>query len=72
MPGIRQSICQFVRKEFQRFNEIRVIFDRYTASSLKSYTRTTRKAGGSVQYEILDKSKIGHLETNVFNNKKKT
>ena len=65
-----KAFVSFSRKESQRFNEIRVIFDRYTASSLKSYTRTTRKAGGSVQYEILDKNKIGHLETNVFTEKK--
>ena len=51
---------------YEGFSEVRVIFDRYVASSLKSYTRTTRRAGDSIQYKMHDKSKIGHLETKEF------
>ena len=48
------------------FSKVRVIFDRYVASSLKSYTRITHRAGDSIQYKIHGKSKIGHLERKEF------
>lgn len=44
-------------KESQGFGEMREIFDRYVTSSLKSYTRTTCRAGDSIQHKIHDKSK---------------
>ena len=60
------AFVNIIIKESQGFSEVRVIFDRYVASSLKSYTRTTHRAGDSIQYKIHDKSKIGHLETKEF------
>ena len=53
-------------KKLQGFSEVRVTFDRYGASSLKSYSRTTHRAGDLIQYKIHDKSKIGHLGTKEF------
>lgn len=53
-------------KETQDFSEVRVIFDRYVASSLKSYTRATRRVGDLIQYKIQDKSKTEHLEMKEF------
>ena len=48
---------KWIQKQ-QRFNKVRVIFDRYVASSLKIYTRTTRRAGDLIQYKIHDMNKI--------------
>ena len=53
-------------KESQEFSKVRVNFDRYIASSLKSYTRTTHRARDLIQYKIHDKCKTGHLETKEF------
>ena len=44
-------------KESQGFGEMREIFKSYVTSSLKSYTRTTRRAGDSIQHKIQDKSR---------------
>ena len=41
-------------KEAQRFDEVRVIFDRFTEESLKSGTRTGRTEGETVRYKICD------------------
>ena len=60
------AFVSIIIKESQGFSEVRVIFDRYVASSSKSYTRTTRRAGDSIQYKIHDKSKIRHFETKEF------
>ena len=60
------AFLSIIHNESQGFSEVRVIFDRYVASSLKSYTRSTRRGDASIQYKIHDKSKIGHLETKEF------
>lgn len=50
-----------------------VIFDRYTASSLKSYNRTTCRDGDSIQCKVHDKrKKILYLETKEFLTKSET
>ena len=55
-------------KESQGFGEMREIFKSYVTSSLKSYTRTTRRAGDSIQRKIQDKSRWHKLnfETKEF------
>ena len=66
------AFVNIIIKESQGFSEVRVIFDRYVASSLKSYTGTTRRTGDPIQYKIHGKSKIGHLETKEFLANKET
>ena len=58
---MRFSVLSLKNHKFLAKSDIYV--DRYVASSLKSYTGTTRRAGDLIQYEIHDKTKIGHLET---------
>ena len=68
-----KSCCEFasafvqkVEKEAQGFDEVRVIFDRYTEESLKSSTRTGRTGGETVRYKISDDTVIEHLTTKQF------
>ena len=51
------SFVNIITRESQSYDEVRVIFDRYVASSLKYTTRTKRTHG------VSDESKIGHLTT---------
>ena len=60
------SFVNIITRESQSYDEVRVIFDRYVASSLKYTTRTKRTHGVSVRYRISDESKIGHLTTKQF------
>ena len=68
-----KSCCEFasafvqkVEKEAQRFDEVRVIFDRYNEGSLKSGTRTGRTGGETVRYKISDDTVMEHLTTKQF------
>lgn len=56
----------------EQFNEVRLVFDRYIAHSLKSRTRKKRTSGDEVRYKISDtahigntslKQLLGHIET---------
>ena len=58
---MRFSVLSLKNHKFLAKSDIYV--DRYVASSLKSYTGITRRAGDLIQYEIHNKTKIGHLET---------
>ena len=53
-------------KKKQGFDEVRVIFDRYTEESLKSSTRTGRTGGETVRYKISDDTVIEYLTTKQF------
>ena len=57
---------QKVGKEAQRFDAVRLIFDRYTEESLKSGARTGRIGGETVRYKITDDTVIEHLTTKQF------
>ena len=60
------AFVQKVEKEAQGFDEVRVIFDRYTEESLKSVTRTGRTGGETVCYKISDDTVMEHLTTKQF------
>ena len=47
-----------MEKEAQGFDEVRVIFDRYTEESFKSGARTGRNGGETVRYKISDDTVI--------------
>ena len=57
---------QKMGKEAQRFDAVRLIFDRYTEESLKSGARTGRIGGETVRYKITDDTVIEHLTTKQF------
>ena len=60
------AFVQKVEKEAQRFDEVRVIFGRYTEESLKSGIRTGRTGGKTVLYNISDDTVIEHLTSKQF------
>ena len=56
-----------IDKEVADFDEVRVIFDHYKHDSLKNKTRSGRTKGrSSVQYKVLDSTKIEHPERKEF------
>ena len=66
------SFVQKVEKEAQRFDKVRVIFDRYTEEPLKYGTRSRRTEGEAVHCKISDDTVIDHLTTKQFLSDTKT
>ena len=56
-----------ITNESRRYNEVRIVFDRYDPKSLKSNTRAAHtKEISSLRYKICHITKIEHLETKDF------
>ena len=60
------SFINIIKRESLSYNEVRVIFGRYTLSSLKPSTRAKRTNGIAVRYKVTDKTNIEHLTTKQF------
>ena len=60
------SSINIIKRESLSYNEVRVIFGRYTLSSLKPSTRAKRTNGIAVRYKVTDKTNIEHLTTKQF------
>ena len=48
-------------KMFQIYKEIRLVFDRYIAGSLKYRTRKKRTSGNDIRYNIADETNIANI-----------
>ena len=57
------SFIKITKRESLSYNEVRIIFDRYTLSSLKTSMRTKQTDGTAVRYKVTDKTNIEHLTT---------
>lgn len=56
-----------ITNESRRYNEVRIVFDRYNPKSLKSNTRAAHaKEISSLRYKICHTTKIEHMETKDF------
>ena len=60
------SFINIIKRESLSYNEVRIIFDRYTLPSLKTSMRTKRTNGVAVRYKVTDKTNIEHLTTKQF------
>ena len=53
-------------KESEGFSEVRLLFDRYLAGSLKEKTRETRTAGKEIKYRVSDTTSIANVPLKQF------
>ena len=53
-------------KESEGFSEVRLLFDRYLAGSLKEKTRETRTAGKEIKYRVSDTTNIANVPLKQF------
>ena len=61
------TFCKRVKNKASKFDEVRIIFDRYDVKSVKANTRAGRIKGiAPVQYKVTDSMRIRHLETKKF------
>ena len=60
------SFINIIKREPLSYYEVRIIFDKYTMSSLKSSMLTNRTNGIAVRYKVADKRNIEHLSTKQF------
>ena len=60
------AFVQKAENEAKGFDEVRVIFDRYTKESLKSGIRTGRTGNETVRYKISDDTIVEHLTPKQF------
>ena len=59
--------CKRVKNKASKFDEVRIIFDRYDVKSVKANTRAGRIKGiAPVHYKVTDSTRIRHLETKKF------
>ena len=60
-------LCKRVKNKASKFDEVRIIFDRYDVKSVKANTRAGRIKGiAPVHYKMTDSTRIRHLETKKF------
>ena len=60
------SFINIIKREPLSYYEVRIIFDKYTMSSLKTSMLTNRTNGIAVRYKVADKRNIEHLSTKQF------
>ena len=60
------SFINIIKRDSLSYNEVRIIFDRYILSSLKTSMRTKRSNGIAARYKVTDKTNIEHLTTKQF------
>ena len=59
--------CKRVINKASKFDEVRIIFDRYDVKSVKANTRAGRIKGiAPVHYKVTDSTRIQYLETKTF------
>ena len=59
--------CKRVKNKASKFDEVRIIFDRYDVKSVQANTRAGRIKGiAPVHYKVTDSTRIRHLETKKF------
>ena len=66
---MQRLVNAFIRKldkPAERFSEVRLIFDRYLAASLKEKTRDKRTAGKQIKYRESDKTNIPNISLKQF------
>ena len=62
-----ESFSDIILSHAKRYEEIRVVFDRYDGNSLKLQTRCSRINGiALVQYRVTDTTQISHLDIREF------
>ena len=61
------TICKRMKNEASKFDEVKIIFDRYDVKSMKGNTRAGRiKGTAPVHYKVTGSTGIRHLETKKF------
>ena len=60
------SFINIIKRESISYNEVRIIFDKYTMSSLKTSMRTKQTNGIAARYKVTDKANIELLTRKQF------
>ena len=61
-----ESFVKRIMKESEGYHQVRLIFDKYNESSLKSKTRYKRTKGAVVQFKIQDDTVIQNVSMKSF------